>query len=300
MEKGNLSLLYKSRSYGACIKAGYNLYTDNFRKLFKSTWIIAAIIAIVEGLTKTLDTLHVAPVAVAVGIIIEAICAVALFGTIIYIFNQHAVNDEITKVSLKKESKDILHDSIRVLKTIIWQLLLIMPIVAAYLFYAKMTTGHSLSDPYVHKYMIMLFFVFVICIILYMPFNYLIMKYCVGDKIHSWNVITKGYKVGFRHWGFIFAVLFITGIITAVVVLIVNTPHFVILGAKGLSDLGVMQGDPSGLPPFFSVLLFFVFAITTFIGQYVEMAMLFPVYYMYGSIETQEKEKADFENNIQQ
>ena len=301
MEKVKMSLLFKSRGYGACIKAGYNLYTDNFKKLFSSTWILVLIISFVEGLNRAIDMSTAGSTQLytfIIGIIIEVGFAIILFGTIYYILNQHAETDVFTRTTFKNNSKYISAFSLRVIKTIVWEIILSVPFIAIYIFFLKTMAGFSLSDPSVHKYMIIIFFAIIIAFILYMPFGYLMMKYNVGEKIHSLTLIRKEYRIGFKHWGFIFAVALITVIVTMIAVLVVNMPQIIISSAQRISVMGVLQGDPSGLPSYFGFMVFAVSLITTFIAIFVEMAMIFPIYYMYGSIVTQEIEKADFDKNI--
>lgn len=54
-ESKDLSLL-KLRSTAACIRDGYRLYMDNFRKTFRSTWMIACVYAVFTGIVTTLAT----------------------------------------------------------------------------------------------------------------------------------------------------------------------------------------------------------------------------------------------------
>ena len=69
----------KPRSYRSVLKAGFLLYTENFRRLFKASWIMALLYALCCGALGTLSAIKIPELIVAVieqvtnyqGIIIE-------------------------------------------------------------------------------------------------------------------------------------------------------------------------------------------------------------------------------------
>ena len=310
MKKEDNCLLYKSRSYSACVKAGYNLFTDNFRKLFSSTWILVLIVSLLKsaieasGFSLIATIRHIEPVHMIVIytilVLLEIVSSFILFGIIFYLFQQHKQTGTYSRCSLKGAYKGIVHFSIRSSKLFVWTILLYTPIVIATCFFAIRMIPLQFSDPAMHKYLILSILSFILFLIFYLPFVFLMVKYMIEDKSHSWSVITKGYKDGISHWGFSFAVIFLSWLITTIAVLIINMPELVIHQANIISQNGVLEGDPSGLPNYFGILVFIVSSIITFMAQYAGIAFLFPIYYMYGSIETQKIEKVDFENNIEQ
>ena len=60
------------------------------------------------------------------------------------------------------------------------------------------------------------------------------------------------------------------------------------------AEVGVLNGDPLGMPGYMGWLTAVVFTIAGFFQAYIHLSMLFPTYYMYGSIETQEEERRNF------
>ena len=50
MEKEEKDILKKIRSSRACIRDGYQLFTGNFRKLFRMTWPVAIGFAVVSAI----------------------------------------------------------------------------------------------------------------------------------------------------------------------------------------------------------------------------------------------------------
>jgi hypothetical protein len=101
--------------------------------------------------------------------------------------------------------------------------------------------------------------------------------------------------VGWRYWGFIFITLLLAALCAAVCMFFVSIPMLIISMANTLSAIGVgYMGDPSGLPSYFSVLQYVVVALSSFICLYVYVFVIFVCYFMYGSIETREKERKEF------
>jgi hypothetical protein len=69
--------------------------------------------------------------------------------------------------------------------------------------------------------------------------------------------------------------------------------------ANTQSVFGVAMGDPYTLPSYMPALAAGTFLIIGFLQAYVMMSVLFPIYYMYGSIDAQEQEKQDFNKQQQ-
>lgn len=70
-------------------------------------------------------------------------------------------------------------------------------------------------------------------------------------------------------------------------------PLFIITIAQGVNQLGIIDGDQSGVPGYFPYLLFMTSVVTMFIFVYLSMWADFVLYYAYGSIEAIEKEKKE-------
>ena len=59
MEKNQDLTLMKPRSYRSVLADGYRLYNENFRKLFKASWILAIVYALCCGAFGTLTAIKV-------------------------------------------------------------------------------------------------------------------------------------------------------------------------------------------------------------------------------------------------
>lgn len=63
MEKTQDEILFKARSYRGVVRTALHLYIDNFRRIFKASWLLTLIYALAAAVTGTLVTGQVVPVA---------------------------------------------------------------------------------------------------------------------------------------------------------------------------------------------------------------------------------------------
>ena len=105
------------------------------------------------------------------------------------------------------------------------------------------------------------------------------------------SILWPGYRQGLRHWGYIFAVLFVTLIVTLMALVITTLPSIVLLTANMKAQTGTLMGDPLGMPDYMTWMSLLVFLLAGFIQCYVVLLLHFPAYYMAGSIEKQEIER---------
>ena len=92
--------------------------------------------------------------------------------------------------------------------------------------------------------------------------------------------------------------MLVVGIVTTLLSAIVMLPYYILTTAIVKSQIGLLMGDPLGMPEYMSWMPSVVFAISGFIQGYLHLSMLFPFYYLYGSIEQQEKERKEMTSNI--
>lgn len=122
----------------------------------------------------------------------------------------------------------------------------------------------------------------IVALIIYLPFAHVMPAWLLcasGNKFHPW----LSYKQGFRHLGSIsllgFLSLLIIGILSALILL----PAIVLIWAQLSSQLGALNGDPLGVPFYFTPLLLLVLVASMFILFYVASWMLLALVYLYGS-----------------
>ena len=137
----------------------------------------------------------------------------------------------------------------------------------------------------------------ILCLLL--PLAYITMRYILNDGIGFWKQFKISYGVGMRRWGFIFIVVLAATIVELLLMLVLSLPATILSLANTQSVLGVAMGDPYALPSYMPALSAGTFLIIGFLQAYVMMSVLFPIYYMYGSIDAQEQEKQDFNKQQQ-
>lgn len=98
----------------------------------------------------------------------------------------------------------------------------------------------------------------------------------------------------FKHLGKVFIVGIVCITLVVVLTLLTSLPTFILLVANWQSQIGMLNGDASGMPLNVRWLSLGVFLIAGFIQAYVWLTMLLPFYLMRGSMGAQDKEKEEF------
>jgi len=202
METEKKEIEMKVRSSQACIRDGYQMYSSNFRKLFRTTWWLAIGFALVQAVISALPAL-LFPTLLLPALILSAVVVIAWLA--------------LTNWQLKKR-----------------QLLKPLP-----------------------------------------PL-----------KMSSWM----------QHLGKVFIVSIACLLIVMVLTMLTSLPMYILMVANLQSQVGIMNGDPTGMPEHIKWLSMAVFTIAGFIQAYVWLTIIPPFYLMKASMGIQDKEKADFNN----
>lgn len=285
--------LYKNRSYAACIKEAFSVCTHNLKTIFLHTWSYALCLALVTAacvvsVTKVLtnggSTAPVVGFTASVVLMIAA--SVALLGRAATL-----VNGQKTGWNVKRTAKIMLI-------TMAFSLLVdaVLGGVSAAIIASqaadKVGTTTMIVSACTDVFILIVY-------LLLLPYVYVFTKYMVEPKTKLRRLITKAYRTGLRHWGFIFTTLFLAWLCTTVCTVIVALPAVIIVAALTVSISGVNTlGDPTGLPTYFSAMQFGCFALATFVWTYISIFSMFVCYYVYGSIETREKERSMITHNL--
>lgn len=200
MEKEEKDILKKIRSSRACIHDGYQLYTTNFKRIFRQTWGISILFALFTTTASALPVL-VSPMLVWPAIGLEAV-AVVLFLV-------------ITNRLLYK---------------------------------------HQFLQP-------------------------------------AGIVTAKGW---IRHLGSVFLVGIVCILIVSALTLLTSMSTIIMMAANWESQIGVIGGDPVGMPSYVRWLSIGAFIIAGFIQAYIWLTVIFPFYLVRTSIALQEKERQEF------
>ena len=283
--------IYQDRSYSRCIKSAYTLFCDNFAIIFKKTWIPALAFSLSSGLAATMeiamtdagDTLDgalktlffILPV-----VLVGLVSACMFYGFLISLLNGETRRYNVIRFI----RQTILMIGIGIVATVI----------VAGVGYSGFHIAVSNKIPTSQSAgiaMIAGVVMAVLLVLLLLPTAYTTVKYLIEDKMKVFNILGHPYCKGMRYWGFLFIVMFITAIISSIVVLLANMPMLIVSIANSMNSAGLQMGDPSGLPSYFTVLAFLTSTATSMFSVYLNVWVFFVLYYGYGSIEVRLKQK---------
>jgi hypothetical protein len=291
MEKEKDDILLKVRSSRGCISAGYRLYTGRFKHIFRYSWVAALIYALFcsVGGAMMIMVPRLMPITAAILILVE--CLFASYG--FSVLKQHQTLGNILRPA-KWFSIDT-HIFIRTIKC--WLCLFVIYLIAGVIIGGLVFAAFKFLSLYTAIGATALGALVIMCLLL--PLAYITMHYILNDGIGFWKQLKIGYGVGMRRWGFIFIVVLVAAIVEVLLLTLLSLPAIILSLANTQSMFGVAMGDPYALPSYMPALAAGTFLIIGFLQAYVMLSVLFPVYYMYGSIDAQEQEKQDFNKQQQ-
>lgn len=283
------SEIIKRRSISSCIKAAYILYITNVKSLFLRTWVWILVCAI--GLTAILFEFTSIEPFVKPDHLFSWIEVLLLIGTVIAVIGYI---ETFTRLFSLINSQKLSYNRRRVGNVLITAILIsvtttiIFYILGLLIFLNKQAIMKGdISSLYKSVcFVAMCLFLFYLIML---PIIYSFMKYIMEPNEKLWLKMVHNLKTGMRHWGYIFTTIFVSGLITSVIELIVLFPTFILSNAQISSAIGVINGDASGLPSHFNLLVIIVFTICIFLCLFIGLWQTVVVYYLYGSIEGQEK-----------
>lgn len=315
MEKQHDDKLMKSRSSRACVTAGIRLFLSKFRPIFRQTWPAALIYAAavsISGMiaiaflpslmaipanasyTDALGWFLSAVMANLAGTLIILVALTILTGYGMTLLSHHASQQTIlAPQGWPMADRKILGRSAVAMVWIVVFSLLLAALLCAVAMGATWSLGWK-AGPAIGVAMIILTIAF------FLPLEYVSMKYILTRQNGFFHHLRRGYPIGLRHLGIIFLVTLITSIMAALVTMVANLPAYVLLMANLTAYEGALAGDPLGMPSYINLLTAATLFLTGFIQAYMLMMTLFPSYYMYGSIEKQEDERAEAMHAIEQ
>ena len=293
MEKEKDDILLKVRSSRGCISAGYRLYTGHFKHIFRYSWVAALIYALFCSVGGAMMIMmpRLMPITMIVLIIVE--CLFESYG--FSVLKQHQTLGSILRPA-KWFSIDT-HIFIRTIKCSLCMLLILLVVGAIIACMSVVAVKYLDYSAYTAVGFFTLGSLVILCLLL--PLAYITTRYILNDGIGFWKQLKIGYGIGMRRWGFIFIVVLVAVIVELLLLMLLSLPATILSLANTQSVIGVAMGDPYALPSYMPALAAGTFLIIGFLQAYVMLSVLFPIYYMYGSIDAQEQEKQDFNNQQQ-
>ena len=307
METRNEEQPLKIRSARAVIAAGFRLYMGNFRRIFRTTWLPALIGALVTALEYYLSIQSIpqlgnvaqAPMGenVAYFLVQSFVSLLNLIVTIVFLsygfsmLSRHRSEGAIpypARWLTPPDGRSLMRTTAAVIVWIVATCVAAIPptvAIAIGLGTKSMTTiGAGLIIALVMGAFLL-------------PLVYPSMRYVTTRDTRLFDLLGSGYRQGLRYWGYIFAVLFVILLIITVILVITMLPAIVLLIANTKAQTGAIMGDPLSMPSYMGWMSFVVFTLSGFIQAYVLLAVLFPAYYMAGSIEQQEIQRNEKTKN---
>ncbi len=135
---------------------------------------------------------------------------------------------------------------------------------------------------------------FVLLLVLGVPYCMVVMDYMLGGHRNFWCSL-KRMRDGYRYWGAFFVILFCGGLVVGVLAAVSWLPAGILAYTAHASLMGELEGDATDLPSYVPALTVFFFMSASVIANVSGWLALFPLSYLYGSVEARKQEKATFE-----
>lgn len=294
------------RSVGAVIRDGYLLFLDHFRRIFRASWLVALIYALISGAASSLMVkllpeivfMHslgiqqqmVQP-AVTLGLVavVVSLATAILYATAFSLLKGHrqtVVMPTATHWYGLMERKSL----IRTLTA--WACLLFIGIIVSLLTGMLLYfIGQHLSPLAYHVCTGIVLLVYALIAPLLLM---LLIRYVFSEAKSPFSRPLPP-----RYWGNTIIVTLVIVIITQLLSMVTELPTNILTIANIQSQMGTLKGDPVGMPDYMTWLNIVAFTLAAFIKAYVLLSALFPFYYLNGSIEAQEKERAEMAQRFQ-
>lgn len=320
MEKQDDLTLMKPRGYRRVLMAGFRLYTGNFRRLFKASWQMALLYALSCGALGTLTAIKIPELTLALqqqlasmqGVMMETLREYALTGLALLALSVLSIATLslasapiLSKLKEHKETGTITtpphwltaspHLMGRSLKGVFFTVLvMLIPVVVFIVF---LILAEMMNQGIIIRHLMTtigaLSLWMIICLLFYLPLFHVLMKYVMEAPCGYWRTLASNYPTGLHHWGLLFLVFFISALFVLLVTMVVTLPSTILNFANQQAHLGLLMGDALGMPSYIVSLTFGTTALCSFIQFYVSQVTLVHNYYVYGSIETREKERTE-------
>lgn len=292
--------LFKSRSIYGCVKAAFNLMNLNILKIVKKTWMPAIALAIIFTLYilsfRNVMFANLSGQKLSYWILL-AFLILLICETLASSWLMSGTFTLLNANSFKNNLKRTLAVTVTtlIIGLVIFTISFLLGGTAIAIFVSK----HILSpEKAIMISLIIEFVVFILGSIVTLPFIYSTTKYIMEKDTKFIDIFGKDYYTGIKHLGYILIGQIITVLFYILIMLVVSLPLIIIFQSYLANQIGITNGDPDGVPSYFTVLLTAVSLLTTFLYTYIFVYFYIFSYYIYGAITQQEKEKADLKMKI--
>ena len=262
-----------------CLSASLGVYSTNFAKILRCTWIWVLALSVVLGLAT-----FVSPMAVLGANSMGQFAGTIAAGCLIAVAS--VVLDSVVKsnvvVMLNAFRKMLKVD---VFSIVLFAVCLMVFAGSTYLLMSIESVRTLPASTFTVMLLAVYLCLFMLLALLVSPYIYSVSKYIFNKDAKFKNLVGSDYAKGYKKLGFVFSILLLLILVGAMVCAFLCLPGIVTNAASNIDTMGVMQGDESGIPTYFGWLNFLATTISTFIMQYVYLWGVFVFVYAYGNVE---------------
>lgn len=267
------------RSGASCIREAYLLFINNIKRIFLNTWKPVLAFSLVAGLgTLLLPPVFNTAMVDAPQTELQAIAnyASTVFGPVIYqivccgVFFWILANVQ-TLLTGGRQKENIKHSLKFYLASALFYVVIFLLLnIIGYLVGISLVKGGMSVNRLMYWLLIGWGFIGLVFLLHIPAYYYATVKCLQRVDLNPFKSFLPSLWGGIRHWGFLFKVFFITGIITLLINCVVFLPTAVILMAQNVDAYNqIVMGDPSGLPSTFPLWMCLSIALSAFILSYV-------------------------------
>lgn len=285
--------LFKNRSYVACLSSAYKLVCNNFKSIVRQTWLPIVCMSVVTGVWRSvfLHAGQTSPAADVQTSLLLSLCSLLLF--LAYVVTHAWFVGRLTAMQTDFNGKKSFWRSLKAMCTL-YGAVFVLAIVLGILLAVSMTVSKMPSNA-----LLATLGISAVCLVVMLPLSYSLTKYLLDDNTKAIKgILFKDCREGWKHWGFLFAVNFLAGIILGLLSLVVSMPTLLMMAAQSADGYGMELGDPSGLPGSFTVLSLVVSILTTMVSSVLMIVYYWTLIYAYGAIEERRQARQLAEQNI--
>lgn len=284
------SELYKYRGYAGCVKAATDLMCGKFKTIFKSTWMSVVALSLVCSVAAAYFS---APATVTTPVeLLWTVVLPMLLASLLGLSSQAWLYGNLSNLQNTQGRRKNFFRSLRVLLSL-GSIAVILCVALTWLCAAVQSAKASVGI-----LALVTMASAIAAVVVFLPFVYASAKHLVTGTTPLKHVFTKDYREGWRHWGFLFVLMFVVTVIAVLVALFVMSPVMVLQMATLNNDACIMLGDSSALPGGFWLLNFVVSFIVQFVVAYVDVWVFFVFFYAYGTIEERRTAREQADKNI--
>ena len=301
MEENNekQAQLYEVRSYLSCLKQGMRLPTQNILLLMKYlypsfiAWGITAClcglffnqlsVALVQWWNATEPVVLNLPFFVLLGLGILILLSASLnLGQLMHLISRYGGSGVLPVVSVMKEGKSVFDMSIRALTWIVIGVLLSVAVI--------FVAFKGIGILNVWTWVVLSLFI----LVFWVPYTMVGWDYMLGHSASFFSSLRK-FKEGYQFWVAFFILLLCGGLVAGILTVISWLPTGVLAYSGYLSEMTIMQGDPTDLPAYIPGLVVVFFVVSFLLASLFQWLLVFPLSFLYGNLKKKKKEKEAFE-----